>query len=46
VQAFVDPDGYSRFVADRKAKFEQLVAQEKKTRERSAEEPPRLNADR
>jgi metallo-beta-lactamase class B len=29
VQAFVDPDGYKRFVAERKAKFEQLVAEEK-----------------
>ena len=39
VQAFVDPKGYSRFVADRKARFEQLLEQEKKTtREKSAEE--------
>jgi metallo-beta-lactamase class B len=29
VQAFVDPDGYKRFVADTKAKFEKLVAEEK-----------------
>jgi len=31
-QAFVDPDGYTSFVADRKARFEQLVAEEKKAR--------------
>jgi metallo-beta-lactamase class B len=30
-QAFVDPDGYQSFVADRKARFEQLVAEEKNT---------------
>jgi metallo-beta-lactamase class B len=29
VQAFVDPDGYKRFVAERKAKLEQLVTDEK-----------------
>jgi metallo-beta-lactamase class B len=29
VKAFVDPEGYSRFVAERKASFEKLVAQEK-----------------
>jgi metallo-beta-lactamase class B len=29
VQAFVDPDGFKRFVAERKAKFEQWVAEEK-----------------
>jgi metallo-beta-lactamase class B len=30
-QAFVDPDGYRSLVADRKARFEQLVAEEKNT---------------
>jgi metallo-beta-lactamase class B len=30
-QAFVDADGYRSFVADRKARFEQLVAEEKNT---------------
>jgi metallo-beta-lactamase class B len=30
-QAFVDPDGYKSFVADHKARFEQLVAEEKNT---------------
>ncbi len=29
VQAFVDPDGYKRFIAERKVKFEKLVAEEK-----------------
>jgi metallo-beta-lactamase class B len=28
VQAFVDPDGYKRFVAERKAKLEKLVEEE------------------
>jgi metallo-beta-lactamase class B len=28
VQAFVDPDGYKKFVSERKAKFEKLVAEE------------------
>lgn len=32
VQAFVDPDGYKRFVSERKAKFEQLVAEEESSK--------------
>jgi metallo-beta-lactamase class B len=35
VQAFIDPEGYRQFVADRKANFEQLVTQEK---EKAAQE--------
>nr|AIA15048.1 SubclassB3_beta_lactamase [uncultured bacterium] len=29
VRAFVDPEGYKRFIAERKAKFEKLVTEEK-----------------
>lgn len=32
VQAFVDPDGYKRFIAERKTKFEQLVAEEESSK--------------
>jgi metallo-beta-lactamase class B len=31
VRAFVDPEGYKRFIAERKAKFERLVGEEKTT---------------
>jgi len=42
VQAFVDPDGYKRFIAQRKAKFEQLVRGEKSsTGDESLPTPPR-----
>ena len=41
VQAFVDPDGYKRFVAEGKAKLEQLVTEEKSS---TAEKSPDTNA--
>jgi len=41
VQAFVDPDGYKRFVAERKAKFEQLVAEEESSTPASSLKPGR-----
>jgi len=41
VQAFVDPDGYKRFVAERKAKFEQLVAEEESSTPGSSPTPGR-----